>query len=504
MKLHPMRLNQLTGSIVALLIVVSATFSWADEPAIDWDKMKVITPRGYVCYRADAGVKIDGKLDDAAWQEVPWTEEFMDIEGPTKPKPRHRVRAKMLWDDEHFYIGAQLDEPHVWATLTKHDSVIFHDNDFEVFIDPNGDNHEYFELELNALNTTWDLFLDKPYKDGGNADNSFEFAGLKTAVHVKGTINDPSDKDEYWSVEIAIPWASMRKFAHRPAPPRDGDQWRVDFSRVQWEHEIREGTYAKVAGKREDNWIWSPPGIIDMHRPERWGFVQFSTEKPGTTKFAPPADLAVRDVLMEIYHRQKAYHAKHMRWAISGETLKVLGIEDVTGRANLNSLSFERTPEGFLATAVITGKDGREQHWNTRQDSRLWSSDTTDEQAAAIEAVLYDQADAWNRGDIDVFMEGYWKSDKLSFSSNGKVTRGWQATMDSYKKRYPTRDTMGKLKFSQLEISPIGDEGALVLGNWHLERGEPVGGNFSLVMRKIDGKWRIVHDHTSRAEKSAR
>jgi ketosteroid isomerase-like protein len=402
----------------------------------------------------------------------------------------------MVWDDDNFHIAAQLDEPHVWATLAKHDAVIFHDNDFEVFIDPNGDNHEYFELELNALNTAWDLFLPKPYKDGGTADNSFEFAGMKTAVHVQGTINDPRDKDEGWSVEIAIPWSAMRKHARRPLPPRHGDYWRVNFSRVEWEHEIRDGKYEKAAGKREDNWIWSPPGIVDMHRPERWGIVQFSTDKPGATKFVPPPELAARDVLMEIYHRQKAHHAKHKRWA---GTLAELGLVAVDKAKFPESPTLEVTGDGFLATLGVTLPGEKLQRWHTRHDSRLWTSDSSDEQIAAIEAVLYDQADAWNRGDIDAFMEGYWKSDALSFSSGGKTTRGWQATRDGYKTRYPTRDAMGSLKFSQLEISPIGNDGALVLGNWRLERGEPVGGNFSLVMRKIGGKWVIVHDHTSRA-----
>ena len=69
----------------------------------------------------------------------------------------------MLWDDNYFYIAEQLEEPHVWATLTKHDSVIFQDNDFEVFIDPDGDNQEYYEIEINALNTDWDLLLKKAY-----------------------------------------------------------------------------------------------------------------------------------------------------------------------------------------------------------------------------------------------------------------------------------------------------------------------------------------------------
>ena len=89
----------------------------------------------------------------------------------------------MLWDDTYLYVGALLEEPHVWGTLTKHDSVIFKDNDFEIFIDPDGDNHEYYEIEINALNTEWDLFLTKPYRDGGPAINEWEIPGLKTAVH---------------------------------------------------------------------------------------------------------------------------------------------------------------------------------------------------------------------------------------------------------------------------------------------------------------------------------
>jgi Carbohydrate family 9 binding domain-like len=128
----------------------------------------------YDCSRAGSRVEIDGRLDDAAWMKASWTDYFVDIEGDLKPKPRFRTRAKMLWDDEYFYIAADIEEPDVWATLTKHDSVIFHDNDFEVFIDPNGDTLEYYEFEVNALNTGWDLFLDKPYSRGGKARNDWE------------------------------------------------------------------------------------------------------------------------------------------------------------------------------------------------------------------------------------------------------------------------------------------------------------------------------------------
>ncbi len=113
-------------------------------------------------------------MDDAAWLDAPWSLDFVDIEGDVKPKPWFRTRVKMLWDDEYFYVGAELEEPHLWATQTAHDSVIFHENDFEVFIDPDGDNHDYYEYEINALGTDWDLRLPKPYRDGGPALNEWE------------------------------------------------------------------------------------------------------------------------------------------------------------------------------------------------------------------------------------------------------------------------------------------------------------------------------------------
>lgn len=469
-----------------LLLFLLPAVALADS-ADDWAKMKDLVPRGYVCCRAAAAPHIDGKLDDTAWQTAAWTEDFVDIEGPAKPQPRFRTRAKMLWDEEFFYIAAQMVEPHVWATLTKHDSVIFHDNDFEFFIDPDGDNHEYYEWEVNALNTTWDLFLQRPYKDGGKADDAWEIPGLKSAVHVRGTVNDPSDADEGWSLEVAIPWSVLREFARQPAPPRSGDQWRVNFSRVEWRHEVAGGKYQKLKDTREDNWVWSPQGIIDMHRPERWGYVQFSSAAPGTDRFVTDEAQPVRDRLMGVYHRQKSFHAKNGRWAAS---LPELGLPANDG------LHLSPTEGGFLAT--LSG--GRGPTWQVRQDSQLRLRDAHAETRAAIEAVLAQQAEAWNKGDIAAFMEHYWKSDELTFSSGGQTTRGWQATKDNYLKRYPTREQMGKLTFAQLEITPLESTAALVLGRWKLERQSPVGGNFSLVLRREGGRWLIIHDHTSRSE----
>jgi beta-aspartyl-peptidase (threonine type) len=99
---------------------------------------------------------------------------------------------------------------------------------------------------------------------------------------------------------------------------------------------------------------------------------------------------------------------------------------------------------------------------------------------------------------VEAFVAHYWQSDDLTFSSGGKTTRGWTATRDRYRERYPTREKMGRLTFSNLATTPLGDAAALVLGEWRLERdAEPVAGNFSLVFRKVDDRWVIIHDHTS-------
>jgi hypothetical protein len=342
----------------------------AAQPALNY-----VHPKGYVCYRAATPLKIDGKLDDAAWQDAPWTDDFVDIEGDKKPRPRYRTRVKMLWDDEYFYVAAEMEEPHVWGTLTRHDSVIFHDNDFEVFIDPNGDNHEYYEFEINALNTGWDLFLPRPYRDGGQALDSWEIPGLKTAVHVDGTLNDPRDKDKGWSVELAFPWRVLAEMAyqpHKPGPPRDGDQWRVNFSRVEWRHEIVQGRYQKVKGLKEDNWVWSPQGVIDMHQPEMWGYVQFSTAKPGTAKFRPDEAGPAKLLLYRIYQAQRAYHKTHKRWAAD---LKTLGLAGLTHPSLTRTPGLQATELLFQADTEIRGAAGKAQRWAVRQDSKVWKVD---------------------------------------------------------------------------------------------------------------------------------
>ncbi len=120
---------------------------------------------------------------------------------------------------------------------------------------------------------------------------------------------------------------------------------------------------------------------------------------------------------------------------------------------------------------------------------------------AAITSVLTAQQDAWNHGDVDKFLVGYWHSPDLTFSGSSGISRGWDGVMARYKKSYPDRATMGQLDFSALEFHFLGKDAALVLGHWHLQREKgDVGGVFSLVWQRFPEGWRIIHDHTSANE----
>lgn len=340
-------------------------------PDDGWSAMRPIVPRGYVVGRASGPVHIDGLADEPAWKAAPWTRDFVDIQGPKLPKPRFRTRAKLLWDDRYLYVYAELEEPHVQATITKRNEVIFHDNDFEVFINPDGNNHNYYEYEMNAFNTIWELSLERPYRDDGPVHLGTNMPGLISAVHVAGTINQPSDIDHGWSVEIAFPWTGLARYADRVScPPHDGDQWRLGFSRVEWHTDVVNGTYRKVPGLPEDNWVWSPQGVIDMHRPERWGYIQFSTAAPGVAKFRPDPSLPARDLLMEIYHLQRGYRQRFGRYAAS---LDELGLKTRTAAGMTEPVRMESTRTGYTATAEVRLPGSHVHTLHVREDSLLQS-----------------------------------------------------------------------------------------------------------------------------------
>jgi hypothetical protein len=350
--------------IVARLLAASTIASHLAATGLAVQAPATPHPRGYVAVRASPPPRIDGRLDDAAWLAASWSEPFVDIEGDRRPRPRFDTRVKMVWDADHFYVGAELRDPHVWGTLTDHDAVIFHDPDFEVFIDPNGDNHEYYEFEINALGTYWDLFLPKPYKDDGKPMNAWEIPGLKAAVHVDGTLNDPRDADRGWSVELAFPWRVLGEQARRPVPPAEGDQWRVNFSRVQWPVETPDGRYRKPNGAREDNWVWSAQHVVDMHRPETWGYVQFTSRTAGSVAFATDPSWPARAWLHRAYYAQREHRRAHGRWATSTDELALGALGP-----GLSAPSLQVAGRQFELGVTLNATAER---WHIRQDALVW------------------------------------------------------------------------------------------------------------------------------------
>jgi hypothetical protein len=361
-------MTSLAIATTLLLLLASLPLQGQRRRAADLERLPY-SPRQAVCYRTAARLQVDGRLDEAAWRAVAWSNAFVDIESDTRP--RHATRVKMLWDDERFYVAAELEEPDIWARLSERDSVIFQDNDFEVFIDPDGDTHAYYEIEVNALGTAWDLMLIQPYRDGGPAIHAWDIAGLQVGVDVRGTINHPGDRDEAWTVEIAMPWKVLREAAADHRAPRHGDRWRINFSRVQWLTDVRAGAYAKRLDAKtgrplpEDNWVWSPQGAIDMHMPERWGTVQFSSVEAGAgaTPFVDEPNDRVKWALRRLYYRQRQYHAAHGRYtsdlaALDAAAIRVDGL-DFRPVMEATTSAYEITANGFGGAVVHIRHDGK-------------------------------------------------------------------------------------------------------------------------------------------------
>ena len=165
-------------TIVACLALFAMAPAFAQSIMEKYERF-LVEPRTYVAYRTEGALNIDGKLDESSWQKAKDTEEFEDISGKGFAAPKYKTTAKMLWDDDYLYVGAVLEEPNILAKLTKRDTIIYYDNDFEVFIDPDNDGHNYFEIEVNANNVLFDLMLDKPYRVGGDFFLQWDCPGIK-------------------------------------------------------------------------------------------------------------------------------------------------------------------------------------------------------------------------------------------------------------------------------------------------------------------------------------
>jgi uncharacterized protein (TIGR02246 family) len=151
----------------------------------------------------------------------------------------------------------------------------------------------------------------------------------------------------------------------------------------------------------------------------------------------------------------------------------------------------------LLTSASVLSLAGHRQHTRAASVSAGRDAKTT----AAVRAVLDAQVAAWNRGDLDGFMDGYWRSPSTVFISGDNIRRGWQTVLDHYRKSYDSREKMGTLSFLEIEIKPLGPDSAVAFGRWQLVRAsDKPHGRFTLLFRRTREGWRIIHDHTSSAD----
>jgi len=306
------------GLFILSFLLTSLFFKIVDAQSNDIDYKKLLQiPLQYSILKTTDKIVIDGRDDEACWSKAPWTEFFTDIKNgiPTTTKA---TRCKMLWDKDFLYVFARLKESNLWATLTEHDSQVFQDNAFEIFINPDGSNFNYFEFQINANGTVWDLFMPKPYRNGGKNLTSWDIKGLQKAIQLNGTLNNASDTDDNWSIELAIPLKSLSMSGNEP--PKTGTIWRMNFSRVQWDLDTLNGKYFRkhdsITGKllTEHYYVWSPQGITNLHYPERWGYVLFSD------KLTPGGFLSEQTenrklLLWKYYYLQQEFKRKHGKYA---------------------------------------------------------------------------------------------------------------------------------------------------------------------------------------------
>lgn len=265
----------------------------------------------YVARRADGPVTVDGQLEEASWQKAEKSPSFADM--VTGEPALYDTQAAVLWDNQYLYVAFWMEEPFVRARLTENNSLIFQENDAEVFID-GGDS--YYEFETNALGTTYQVFYiwRDAYKKGGRFDApefdvlkhnaltfggdydrqaetfwkgthprgiryaflGWDFPGLLHAVRVDGKINDSSARDRSWTVELAFPWTSMKGLAgNRSLPPHDGDVWKIFFGRFEL---LRTGG---VELEPHPAWSWSRHGVYDTHLPECFTAIHISDQPVG-------------------------------------------------------------------------------------------------------------------------------------------------------------------------------------------------------------------------------
>jgi hypothetical protein len=342
-------------------------------------------PRVYVAPQVHLNsITIDGNLNKAPWNDprVPWSETFRDIQGTGSHDRDHHIpvtQFKAVWDEENLYVAGILNPAQGIATeahFTERNSPIYQrDSDFEVFLDPTGTTHGYKELEVNAINTVWNLLLDKPYGDDGREhsgriaepgdDLYWDVSKQATAVRVlKGRLNDATNHGALWTVEMAL---SIGDVVDRCDPahsvkPHPNSHWRVNFSRVEKEGDINWTWQSQT--------VWDPAvrdfaGKIQMHLPDSWGYLVFGTllDAIGTDGCDPPRDPTWphRLAAMNVYYALHFYKEQHGSYTtnIADLSLDQAIVEPFDIAIQCTDKSFLVTVRGRIDSIVSSVRDDR-------------------------------------------------------------------------------------------------------------------------------------------------
>ncbi len=220
----------------------------------------------YTVNKINSEISLDGKLDENVWALAEATRDFV-ILGDNQNTAKSKAWAKILWDDNYLYVAFYCQDDKIWATYEDRDDPLYREDVVEVYIDPDADGKNYLEIEVNPLNTIFDLWLTKPYSSGGAAEIGWTMDGLNTAISADGTISDNADQDTAWICEMAMPFSEM-KFAASSMnfPPMAGDKWR--FNLYRFDRASTNDPNGEATG-----WSQTTGG---QHEPDRFGVITFS------------------------------------------------------------------------------------------------------------------------------------------------------------------------------------------------------------------------------------
>ncbi len=222
-----------------------------------------IPPPLYICKRATRPLVLTGKLDDPLWQLAPVTHLYDALTGAPG---RFATTVHALYDDAYLYIAFACEDDYVWGTITAHDGPIFQEECVEVFVNPASAAHQYYEINVSPRNVVFDACIlnartpAHPYASFLGL-KEWHAEGLRTVAHVEGNLNQPGEAKS-WSAEFAIPFRALLGAPH--LPPQPGDEWRINFYRIDTPHNAKSELYA-----------WSTTEQPTFHLPWRFGWLRF-------------------------------------------------------------------------------------------------------------------------------------------------------------------------------------------------------------------------------------